>query len=100
MADRTVFQAGQTTLAATRLLWPLGKGGALPNRVRDQCLLAGGILKKQLGLNKTLSEILQICGVNIFEQAPARELLTTEPNEKTVSQDRVDFQKCFELNDL
>jgi len=58
------------------------------------------ILKKQLGLNKTLSEILQICSVNIFEQAPAREILTAESNEKSVSHDRVDSQKCFELNDL
>jgi hypothetical protein len=40
------------------------------------CLLVA-IVKRQLDTRKTLPEILQIVGVNIFEQTPMAELLAT-----------------------
>ena len=43
------------------------------------------ILKKELGLTKTLNEILQISSVNIFEQVPAAELFATQTEENLLS---------------
>jgi hypothetical protein len=67
--------------------------GRSENAVRCQiwCAICAyllvAILKKQLELNKTLNEILQICSVNIFEQAPATEILAAEPNENRLPED-------------
>ncbi len=57
------------------------------------------IIKKQLKIQKSLNEILQIVSVNIFEQIPLQELLTTEP---IVAEQKVGdghFQKLLPLND-
>jgi hypothetical protein len=58
------------------------------------------ILKKQLGLNQTLNEILQICSVGIFEQAPAREIFAMQTVEKLPPDDEFTFQKHFHFNSL
>ncbi|HEV2329798.1 MAG TPA: hypothetical protein VGY56_13530, partial [Verrucomicrobiae bacterium] len=58
------------------------------------------ILKKQLGIDRSLNEILQICSVNIFEQAPAIEILAPQSNEGTLIGDQTDFQKSFGFNEL
>jgi IS4 transposase len=58
------------------------------------------ILKKQLGLPKTLNEILQICSVNIFEQAPATEILAAQTDENSWSGNRFSPQNSFEFKDL
>jgi hypothetical protein len=58
------------------------------------------ILKKQLGITKTLNEILQICSVNIFEQAPATEILAAQTDENVSACGQFVFQKSFEFNDL
>jgi hypothetical protein len=80
--------------------------GRSENAVRCQiwCAMCAyllvAILKKQLGVNKTLNEILQICSVNIFEQAPAAEILATQPDEDSSTCREFDFQKHFHFNDL
>jgi hypothetical protein len=80
--------------------------GRSENAVRCQvwCALCAylmvAILKKQLGVTKTLNEMLQICSVNIFEQAPAAEILAAQINENSLSRDEFCFQKSFELNSL
>ena len=80
--------------------------GRSENAVRCQiwCALCAylmvAILKKELGLTKTLNEILQVCSVNIFEQVPATEILATETEEKLLSWDRLDIQKSFVFNNL
>jgi hypothetical protein len=58
------------------------------------------ILKKQLGVEKTLNEILQICSVNIFEQAPAAEILAAQTDENSLTRGQSCFQKHFQFNDL
>jgi hypothetical protein len=80
--------------------------GRSENAVRCQiwCALCAylmvAILKKQLGMTKTLNEILQICSVNIFEQAPATEILAAKMDENLLSRDQIDFQNSFEFNNL
>lgn len=57
--------------------------GRSPNAVRCQvwsaicAYLMVAIVKKQLNIQKSLNEILQIVSVNIFEQTPLKDLLTT-----------------------
>jgi hypothetical protein len=58
------------------------------------------ILKQQLGLIKTLNEILQICSVNIFAQVPALEALAAETDEECSSGDEYEAQKCLAFRDL
>jgi hypothetical protein len=58
------------------------------------------ILKKELGLTKTLNEIPQISSINIFEQVPAAELLATQTEQILLSWDQLDLQKSFIFNDL
>jgi IS4 transposase len=71
--------------------------GRSENAVRCQiwCAICAyllvAILKKQLGLNQTLNEILQICSVNIFEQTPARELLGIQTDENPTLGDEFNF---------
>jgi len=57
------------------------------------------IIRRQLNIQKSLNEILQIVSVNIFEQTPLAELLATQPalSEQIVSDDQ--FQKSFCFND-
>ncbi len=80
--------------------------GRSENAVRCQiwCAICAylmvAIVKKQLGINRTLNEILQICSVNIFEQAAATEILATKTNENLLSGGQFAFQKSFEFNDL
>jgi hypothetical protein len=80
--------------------------GRSENAVRCQiwCAICAylmvAILKKQLEINRTLNEILQICSVNIFEQAPATEILAAQTDENSLSCDRLVFQKSFEFNNL
>jgi hypothetical protein len=58
------------------------------------------ILKKQNGIEKTLNEILQIVSVNIFEQAPATEILAADVWSDLPGQKQHGFQKCFEFNPI
>jgi len=80
--------------------------GRSENAVRCQiwCAICAyllvAILKKQLGLNQTLNEILQICSVGIFEQAPAREIFAMQTVEKLPPDDEFAFQKHFHFNSL
>ena len=80
--------------------------GRSENAVRCQiwCAICAyllvAILKKQLGLNQTLNEILQICSVSIFEQAPAREIFAMQTNENQPPDNKFAFQKHFHFNYL
>lgn len=80
--------------------------GRSENAVRCQiwCAICAyllvAILKKQLGLNQTLNEILQICSVSIFEQAPAREIFAMQTNENQPPDNKFAFQKYFHFNCL
>ena len=68
--------------------------GRSENAVRCQiwCAICAyllvAILKKQLEIDKSLNEILQICSVNIFEQAPAGEILAAQAK----------VLRCFQWN--
>ena len=55
------------------------------------------IVKRQLEIQKTLNEILQIVSVNIFEQTPLAELLATHPEVSTPETDDKHFQKLLVL---
>ena len=80
--------------------------GRSENAVRCQiwCAICAylmvAILKKELGLTKTLNEILQISSVNLFEQVPAAELLATQTEENLLPWDHLDLQKSFVFNNL
>jgi IS4 transposase len=80
--------------------------GRSENAVRCQvwCAICAyllvAILKKKLGLDKTLNEILQICSVNIFEQAPAREMLAINTDANPLFRDSVVIQNAFTFNSL
>ena len=79
--------------------------GRSQNAVRCQiwsaicAYLMVAILKKQLRLQKSLNEMLQIVSVNIFEQIPLAELLATQPRTsgQGVAEER--FQKLLSLKD-
>jgi hypothetical protein len=76
------------------------------NAVRCQiwCALCAyllvAILKQQLEVKKTLNEILQICSVNIFEQAPATEVLAAPVEENLSTRRQFDFQNQFDFKTL
>jgi hypothetical protein len=80
--------------------------GRSENAVRCQiwgaicAYLLVAILKKQIGLDKTLNEILQICSVNIFEQAPAREILAANVDANPLFRDNALIQNSFTFNSL
>jgi hypothetical protein len=80
--------------------------GRSENAVRCQvwCAICAyllvAILKKKIGLDKTLNEILQICSVNIFEQAPAREMLATNTDANLLSRESIVIQNSFAFNSL
>ena len=79
--------------------------GRSQNAVRSQiwsaicAYLMVAIVKKQLQLQKSLNEILQIVSVNIFEQIPLAELLATQPrtSNQQIAEDH--FQKLLSLKD-
>jgi hypothetical protein len=80
--------------------------GRSENAVRCQvwsalcAYLLVAILKKQNGIEKSLNEILQIVSVNIFEQAPAAEILAAKMHGVCLVSDQSDFQNHFEFNDI
>lgn len=80
--------------------------GRSENAVRCQvwsaicAYLMVAIAKKQFKIEKTLNEILQIVSVNIFEQTPLQELLTTNPSLSTSEIEPPQSQNIFLFNDL
>ncbi len=56
------------------------------------------IVRKQLKIQKSLNEILQILSVNLFEQAPLIELLATPSNPQLEKLNPAQNQKMFPLN--
>ena len=58
------------------------------------------ILKKQIGIKKSMNEILQIVSVSIFEQASAQEILAAETGENNMTPDGNEFQNSFEFNGI
>jgi hypothetical protein len=80
--------------------------GRSENAVRSQiwsaicAYLMVAILKKRIRTQKSLSEILQICSVSIFEQMPAAELLANETRPKEQIQTDMQIQKSFLFNHI
>jgi hypothetical protein len=80
--------------------------GRSENAVRCQiwtalcAYLLVAILRKQNRLEKSLNEILQIVSVNIFEQAPAIEVLAAKTDNAPSVADQVDFQNVFDFKDI
>jgi len=80
--------------------------GRSENAVRCQvwCAICAyllvAILKKQLGIGRSLNEILQICSVNIFEQASAVDILAAQINGQALIGDQTKFQKSFDFNEI
>ena len=58
------------------------------------------ILKKELKVEKTLNEMLQIISVNIFEQTPVNTLFFDEPVINLPGQRFCANQKLLLLNDI
>jgi hypothetical protein len=79
--------------------------GRSPNAVRSQiwsaiCVyLMVAIVRKQLRVQKSLNEMLQIVSVHIFEQTPLAELLASQPRELSSQTVEHDFQKLLPLKD-
>jgi transposase len=79
--------------------------GRSPNAVRCQIwsaictYLMVAIIKKQLKIQKSLNEILQIISVNIFEQTPLEELLAPQPIAAGQKLTGDPFQSLLQLND-
>jgi hypothetical protein len=79
--------------------------GRSPNAVRCQvwsaisAYLMVAIIKRRLNIQKSLNEILQIVSVNIFEQTPLDELLTTEPRIEGPETSEGQFQNLLLFND-
>jgi hypothetical protein len=71
--------------------------GTSDNAVKTQVWIAiclyvlAAIVRKELGLELSLSQILQVLGVNVFEQAPLAELVA-----KRASQNET-FDSCDQL---
>src|SRR5512140_222260 len=57
------------------------------------------IVKRRLNIQKSLNEILQIVSVNIFEQTPLDELLTTKPRIAGQETSEGQFQNLLLFND-
>ena len=61
--------------------------GTSPNAVKTQIWIAisvyvlGAIVKKQLGLDRSLSEILQILSLTLFEKTPVFSVLTVQTDQ-------------------
>jgi len=80
--------------------------GRSENAVRCQiwsaicAYLLMAILRKQNGIEKSLNEILQISSVSIFEQAPAREILTHNTPSDSSGENQNEMQKAFQFNEI
>ncbi len=78
--------------------------GRSENAVRCQvwsaicAYLMVAIIRKQLKIQKSLNEILQIVSVNIFEQIPLQELLATKLSLSEQKVGDMHFQKLLPLN--
>jgi hypothetical protein len=58
------------------------------------------ILKKRIGVEKSLNEILQITSVGIFEQTPANIVFSEACETKTPSDNELQSQKLLNLNEV
>jgi hypothetical protein len=104
------FELAQVSVQIGYLQWRRDNGfdndrtPVLQVRCQVWCAISAyllvAILKKNIGLDKTLNEILQICSVNIFEQAPAREILAANTDVNSSSRDSVAIQNTFTFNSL
>lgn len=80
--------------------------GRSENSVRCQiwsaicAYLLVAILKKRLGVEKSLNEILQITSVGIFEQSPANIVFSEDCETKTGNDNETQSQRTFNLNGL
>ena len=80
--------------------------GRSENAVRSQiwtaicAYLLVAILKKRIGLEKSLNEILQIASVGIFEQSPANIVFSEDRSQKMANQERCGLQKLLPLRDI
>ena len=77
--------------------------GRSENAVRCQiwsaicAYLLVAILRKQKRIEKSMNEILQISSVNIFEQAPATEIFTTNAQDDSSCVNRTVIQRVFQF---
>jgi hypothetical protein len=80
--------------------------GRSENAVRSQiwtaicAYLLVAILKKRMGVQRSLNEILQITSVGIFEQTPANIVFFDDRSKKMTTEDRCGFQSLLPLNDI
>jgi hypothetical protein len=80
--------------------------GRSQNAVRCQiwsaisAYLMVAIVKKQLKIEKSLNDILQIVSVNIFEQVPVEELLISQPQIDVAENTNIEFRKQLVLKGL
>lgn len=80
--------------------------GRSENAVRCQiwsaicAYLMVAIMKRQLGIEKTLNEMLQIVSVSIFEQTPLDQLLAVVPTKTYPDSDTVQMQNLLLFKDL
>jgi hypothetical protein len=80
--------------------------GRSENSVRCQiwsaicAYLLVAILKKRIGVEKSLNEILQITSVGIFEQTPANIVFSEACETKTPSDNELQSQKLLNLNEV
>jgi hypothetical protein len=80
--------------------------GRSENAVRSQiwsgicAYLLVAILKKQIGIEKTMNEILQISSVSIFEQTAASEIFANQTREITPTTTDNETQKSFQFNQI
>ena len=75
LASGTLLQMDQTAPSHQGFLRYVRERGQNPSLDRHQCLHTGSILKKELALERSLSEILQICSITLFEKVPISEVL-------------------------
>jgi hypothetical protein len=79
--------------------------GRSENAVRSQvwssicAYLMVAIVKKQLNIQKSLNEILQIVSVNIFEQVPLQALLATQSGDSGQDFPQMDFHNMLQIKD-
>lgn len=80
--------------------------GRSENAVRTQiwtaicAYLMVAILKKRIGVDKSLNEILQITSVGIFEQTPANIVFADDPAKKSFTPERACSQNLLPFNDI
>lgn len=80
--------------------------GRSENAVRCQiwtaisAYLLVAILKKRIGVEKSLNEMLQITSVGIFEQTPANIVFSLDRFDKSKIDEQCQFQNSLPLNDI